>query len=100
MSSKIRVTFGSRLQQVREHFRLSQAEMAKQLSISQISLSNYETSKRFPDTNFLEKLHSLYKVDLNWLISGEGRMHNFPEGKHKEIAETANKLMELLRGKR
>ncbi|MCK4763091.1 MAG: helix-turn-helix transcriptional regulator [Candidatus Aminicenantes bacterium] len=70
-------TFGQRLKQLRKEFRLSQDAFAKQLGVSQYTLSNYETEKRFPDIRFFTKLKDITNVNLNWLIMGEITISDF-----------------------
>ena len=71
------ITLGSRLKIVRVHSRSSQEKFRKELGVSQFTLSNYETGKRFPDSRFLLKLKQITNVDLNWLIGGEITAENF-----------------------
>ena len=70
-------TAGSRIKHVRVHFRQSQDEFSRKLGVSQFTLSNYETDKRFPDARFLLKLKEMTSVDLNWLVWGEKESGSF-----------------------
>lgn len=74
---KTKNNLGLRLKQVRTHFRYSQDEFRKKLDVSQFTLSNYESGKRFPDSRFLLKLKNMTNVDLNWLIMGDNTVGNF-----------------------
>lgn len=82
-------TSGSRIKKVRTYLRFSQEEFCKKLGVSQFTLSNYETGKRFPDTRFLLKLKELAKVDLNWLIFGKKTLDAICPGEpeDKEMAD-------------
>lgn len=83
---------------LRNNLKFSQTGMADKVGITQHTFSNYENSKRFPDTRFLFKLRSLFKVNLNWLVNGEGPMymeHNIK--KSEQIAELSAKLEALLK---
>jgi transcriptional regulator with XRE-family HTH domain len=57
---------------VRKHFRFRQAEVASALSITEQTLSRYETGDRIPDALLIQKFVQLYNVDANWLINGIG----------------------------
>jgi len=63
-----------RLKKLREHLDLSQQSMADQLEILVTTLSKYERGVVIPTSTFLTKLHSLFSVNLNWLITGNGTM--------------------------
>jgi len=59
---------------VRKKIGLSQKDFANSLSITNTSLSYYESGKRTPDANFLQSLVVVYNVNLNWLVTGKGEM--------------------------
>lgn len=80
-------TFGDRLKMLREHLRFSQQEMADKLGISQISLSNYERGKRFPDVRIIRKLLDLFNVNLVWLFTGNGAMFETVINENPEYRE-------------
>lgn len=43
------------------------------MGISDSTLGNYERDQRIPDAEFLARLRDRANVDLNWLVSGQGR---------------------------
>ncbi len=51
---------------------LTQIEFARALSINRNTLLQWETNKAFLNFKRLQKIHKTFKVNLNWLISGEG----------------------------
>ncbi len=59
---------GKRLKEARENAGFKQIEAAKQLGISNGTLSGYERDYRDPDTEILHKMAVLYDVDADWLI--------------------------------
>ncbi len=52
---------------------LTKVEFARASGINRNTLLKYETNKGFPDFESLLKLHKKLKVNINWLISGEGK---------------------------
>lgn len=62
--------FGSRLKTERIKQSMTQAELAKQLNVSQMSISLYESNKSTPTLKFI---YSLYQLNFNieYLIFGE-----------------------------
>lgn len=98
MNINAKDNLGARLKAVRKRLGLSQIDIAEKMGITQHSFSNYENSKRFPDSRFLHNLREFYEVNLNWLISGDGPIFmKYDKEKSKEIAELSAKLEDLLK---
>lgn len=72
--SKNDETFGDRLRKIRQHLRLKQKEFAEALGMSGPALSEIENSKYKPGHDFLYNIVKTYKVNLYYLIFGEGEM--------------------------
>jgi len=51
---------------------LTKIEFAGTLGITRNTLLNYDTNKGFPDFERLQKIHKIFKININWLLSGEG----------------------------
>jgi len=67
-------TVGDRLKMLVRSLSMTHGDFAKQNAISLNSMSRYINNKRSPDPEFLIKLAE-QKVNLNWLLSGEGGMY-------------------------
>lgn len=65
---------GLRIKKLREVKKISQLDLSRKLSVTQSSISRYESCNGDPDSAFLTKLCSTYSVNLNWLLTGEGIM--------------------------
>ena len=61
-----RITFA------RKSSRLTQKELAKLLEISEPTMNHYETGKRVPNAELLDKMVALLKCDPGWLLTGNG----------------------------
>lgn len=66
----------NRFKALRKALKLKQDEIAKILNKSTRMIQYYEQGKFDIETDLLFKLHELYDVNLNWLISGTGNMFN------------------------
>ena len=64
------------LKKLRKELNLSAQKLADKIGSTQVSISNYETGKRKPSYEFMESLHNVYNVNLNWFVSGQGEMFN------------------------
>jgi transcriptional regulator with XRE-family HTH domain len=71
--------FGERFKQLREQRELSQIEIAKHLGIVNSAISQYETGKRIPDHDMLEKIANFFAVSVDFLLGRD------PEPQIKQI---------------
>ena len=63
-------TIGDRIKFIRGS--LTQVEFCKKLGVFKNTLQKWEANGHFPDFESLLKLHEKFKVNINWLLSGEG----------------------------
>ncbi len=63
-----------RLRAIRFSLRLTQAEMADQLGVSNSFLSEIEKGKTKPGYEFLFNIYDIFDVSLNYLLKGKGDM--------------------------
>ena len=66
-----------RMKKLREALNLSQKEFASGLKLKDTAISKYETGLVKPGADVLSKIGETYKVNLNWLITGDGDMFSF-----------------------
>lgn len=66
-----RYVTGETIKTLREKLRLTQAELAEKLSVSDKTVSKWETGKGYPDITLLEPLAAALGVSVAELISGE-----------------------------
>jgi len=52
---------------------LKKSEFCRELGIFRNTLQQWERNKNFPGFKSLLTLHKIFKVNINWLISGEGK---------------------------
>ena len=52
---------------------MTQEEVAEELHVKRVNLSNYETGRHEPDLETLAQLANLYGVTTDWLL-GIGKM--------------------------
>ena len=62
---------GRRLRELRG-FDLTQEAFAKELGISQSQLSKYERGKAAPPADVLFSIKKYFRVNIDWLLTGEG----------------------------
>lgn len=62
---------GAAIKRLREAKRLTQAQLAEQLCVSDKAVSKWETGKGFPDVSLLEPLAAALQVSVPELLSGE-----------------------------
>ncbi len=62
------ILFNERLKELRIEKDLSQTELAKELNVSQRSISSWETGFRQPDFETLEQLAKYFGVTTDYLL--------------------------------
>ena len=64
--------FGDRLKQVRLNGNQKQEEVANMLGVDRSTYTNYENNTRFPTKDTLIKMLTVFKVSIDYLLSGQG----------------------------
>lgn len=62
---------GSTIKNLRESKKLTQAQLAEMISVSDKAVSRWETGKGFPDVSLLEPLSKALRISVIELISGD-----------------------------
>ena len=66
---------GARIYHLRvEVFKLSQREFAQRMGITQGNLPSLEHGHSLPSCFFLWCLHATFRVNLHWLLTGQGEI--------------------------
>jgi len=61
---------GAVIKELREKYHLTQAELAQKLSVSDKTVSKWETAKGYPDISLLESIAKVFSISIAELISG------------------------------
>ena len=61
-----------RFNHIRKSLKKSQIEFAEELSSTQSIISDIERRKVTPSKNMLKELRKVFKVNIDWLLTGEG----------------------------
>ena len=72
------LTFGARLKQLRLESNLTQAELADKLSLGESTISFYESSKREPDYETLQRFADFFLVSVDYIL-GRTNVRKQPE---------------------
>lgn len=64
-----------RIAQIRRDNKLTQSEFGKRLSVSRDVISNFENGRVEPKQLFLDHLCTVFNINKNWLLTGEGEMY-------------------------
>jgi len=82
-----------RLKDLRMSLGLSQKTMGEKLQIAQTTYANYETGKANIPDELKARLINQFKVNLNWLVVGQGSM--YLDSKEGEVAPVERKEREV-----
>ena len=61
---------GAVIKNLREKYRLTQAELADKLKVSDKTVSKWETGRGYPDISLLEPIANVFEISIAELISG------------------------------
>lgn len=59
---------GERLKQLRNERKLTQTELGNKINVTKVSISGYESGKRSPDTDTLQRLADFFEVSTDYLL--------------------------------
>lgn len=82
------MTIGERIKEVRKYYKCSQRNFAVRLNLSQAHISNIEANKDNPSDKIIKQICAVYKINREWLKSGEGEMLIPKCSTHKEALNT------------
>lgn len=71
--------FNERFRELRKKKGLSQRELANVLHMSNSTVAMYETGKRQPDFESLEKIADFFNVDIDYLLGRKDTTHRIVE---------------------
>jgi len=87
------MSFGKRFKTLRLEKNLTQAELAKILSIGESTISFYESDKREPDYETLQKIADFFNVSVDYLL---GRTNKRNIDTSDDVDERLHKVMQEL----
>lgn len=67
---------GATIKELREKKRITQAELADRLNVSDKTISKWETGKGYPDITLLEPISQVFGITLTELLSGNTISNN------------------------
>ena len=87
--------FSERLRQLLDHYGYSRYRLAKETTLTNVSLANVLSGKFNPSYRFLCNLLERFpEVNGNWLLIGQGNMFLDPEVKQIIVSNTSPDLLE------
>ena len=91
----MRQQIGKRFRLIREKIGLTQTDFGEKLGIQFQHVSKYERGESVPTWENLRKLNDLYDVNINWLLTGKGKMFLSPITYSMEDGELIEKVKDL-----
>lgn len=74
--------FGKRLKTLRKDFKLTQAQLGKNLNLSQRTISGYENGLRFPDEQILNLIADFFDVSVDYLLGRTNIKNIYNQNRH------------------
>jgi transcriptional regulator with XRE-family HTH domain len=66
--------FAENFRAARDKLNLSQDTIASEFNVSQKTVSNWDRGRNEPPIEFIRSFCSKYHININWLLTGEGKM--------------------------
>jgi len=88
-------SIGKRLRAIREKLNLKQEELASTLNSNQKSISRYEKDLTNINSEIIVKLVNNFKVNSNWLLTGQGEMFLEDSKSIKKIIKGNNNIVNV-----
>ncbi|PYI57206.1 helix-turn-helix domain-containing protein [Paenibacillus flagellatus] len=82
------VRCGERIAYLREKRGLTQEDLANKLGISRASLSHYETNRREPDYETLNKIANFFDISLDYLLGRTENPHVILDNEVREFVDS------------
>lgn len=83
----IKLKYGDRIALLREKRGLTQEELSNKIGISRASLSHYETSRREPDYETINKIATFFKVSIDYLLGRTNLQHTILDNDVRDFVE-------------
>lgn len=71
-------SIGDRIKQIRLNAKLTQQEFADRLGLNRGTITNYEINRAIPMDSIFKLISKEFKVNLDWLKTGEGEPFYIP----------------------
>jgi transcriptional regulator with XRE-family HTH domain len=78
------MSVNERFKKVRLLLKLTQKDFADKLKTGQSTIADIEKGRIYPNPGIIDGIHEIFDIDLNWLISGRGKMRRSSETKIEE----------------
>ncbi|WP_171683262.1 helix-turn-helix domain-containing protein [Paenibacillus planticolens] len=79
--------YGDRIALLREKRGLTQEELSNKIGISRASLSHYETSRREPDYETINKIATFFNVSIDYLLGRTNLQHTILDNDVRDFVE-------------
>jgi len=81
------MTIGERIKDLKGT--LSQKDFAEKIGAGSSAVCAWENDESLPGSKYLEAIHQVFGVDINWLLTGVGEVYIYKEEKGLKINEPA-----------
>ena len=89
--------FGLRLKELREKRGLTQADVARRLGLTRVTVSGYECNTTLPSTEQLINLALLYNVSIDYIVGIDKRPCFYLDGLSPYQQQTILDVVDLLK---
>lgn len=74
----IKKQIGQRFKKFRDTIGKTQLQLAREFNVYQSTITNIEVGKTFPGIKYLHQLGKAYRLNVDWVVNGRGKMFDDP----------------------
>lgn len=91
------MTIAKRIRQVRKDAGLTIKELSSLIDVPEQTISKYEREERAVSTEYLNKLRNQFKVNVNWVLTGQGLTYQKDDSAiNKDLLREIMTLVEIV----
>ena len=91
------MTIAKRIRQVRKDAGLTIKELSSLIDVPEQTISKYEREERAVSTEYLNKLRNQFKVNVNWVLTGQGLTYQKDDSAiNKDLLREIMTLVEMV----
>lgn len=98
MRMSTKVTIGKRLKELREKAKLSQADLAKELNVTQSSIAQYEIGRNCPNEDILVWYADRFNSSLDYIFGRTNANTVLDPNDFKEGSDNYKALQQIVEG--
>ncbi|NIM15404.1 MAG: helix-turn-helix domain-containing protein [Candidatus Aminicenantes bacterium] len=96
MKEKKYANLGQRIKAIREHLKMTLADVSEETGISRSYISDFERGFKLPTAKYLKYLHNNHNINLNYIFCSDEEMYRKEKEEKYDFGKFNEEIEELL----